>query len=164
MVRTGLRLSEQAALTVFEVPLAHGFGGYQRFWLPKKIAKGMSARWVYVAASVCAGLRTYVEIDRAEAIAEARERGQYRRMRNPLVIADPERPIVIEPCAGGRRRVKVAQLDCEQRRRLLIDGPDGLKPAAFCLPTRRISRLSDNFPVGFRAWLRKTPTPQNNFP
>jgi Phage integrase, N-terminal SAM-like domain len=39
MVRAGLRLSEQAALSVFEVPLDRGLGGYQRFWLPPAIAK-----------------------------------------------------------------------------------------------------------------------------
>jgi hypothetical protein len=31
MVRTGLRLSEQAALSLFEVPLDRGLGGYQFF-------------------------------------------------------------------------------------------------------------------------------------
>jgi hypothetical protein len=31
MVRTGLRLAEQAALTLFEVPLDRPAGGYQRF-------------------------------------------------------------------------------------------------------------------------------------
>ncbi|GAA3949861.1 hypothetical protein Aau02nite_36770 [Amorphoplanes auranticolor] len=39
MVRTGLRLSEQAALTVFDVPLGRGAGGYQRFWLAEAVAK-----------------------------------------------------------------------------------------------------------------------------
>jgi hypothetical protein len=42
MVRTGLRLAEQSALTVFEMPLDRGLGGYQRFWLPAAIAKGGS--------------------------------------------------------------------------------------------------------------------------
>jgi len=48
MVRTGLRLAEQTALTVFEMPRDRGLGGYQRFWLPSAIAKGGSARRVYV--------------------------------------------------------------------------------------------------------------------
>jgi hypothetical protein len=64
MVRTGLRWSEQAALSLFEVPLDRGSGGYQRFWLPPAIAKGGSARWVYVPASVIADLVSYAEIDR----------------------------------------------------------------------------------------------------
>jgi hypothetical protein len=64
MVRTGMRLSEQAALSLFEVPPDRGLGGYQRFWLPLAIAKGGSARWIYVPASVVADLLSYAEIDR----------------------------------------------------------------------------------------------------
>ncbi|MEV1070166.1 hypothetical protein AB0J04_45490, partial [Streptomyces sp. NPDC050263] len=43
MVRTGQRLSEQASLTVFEVPTGPGLGGYRRYWLPWAIAKNASA-------------------------------------------------------------------------------------------------------------------------
>lgn len=133
MVRTGMRLSEQMALTMFDLPLAHGHGGYQRFWLPQKIAKGESARWVYVPASARADLRSYVDIDRAEVVEDARARGAYRRMRQPLVIDDPQRPMVIQPYEGGVRRLRVDQLDWDQRRHLLVDGPAGLGPAALWL-------------------------------
>lgn len=129
MVRTGLRLSEQAALSVFEVPLDQGVGGYQRFWLPASIAKGGSSRWVYVPASVIADLAAYVTIERPEA-AQAR----YRRMRRPLVVPDPARPVATQVTAVGvRRRVKVAQLDAAERRMLLVEGPGGLEPALFWL-------------------------------
>ena len=134
MVRTGLRLSEQAALSVFEVPLDRGLGGYQRFWLPEAIAKGSSARRVYVPASLIAELVSYAEIDRAEVIEHARTAGRYNRLRRPLVVEDPARPVVSQRQPGGAiRRIKVTQLDIEGRRRLLIDGPGGLEPAAFWL-------------------------------
>lgn len=134
MVRTGLRLSEQAALSLFEVPLDRGLGGYQRFWLPPAIAKGGSARWVYVPASVLADLVSYVDIDRAEAVDDARAAGRYRRIRRPLVVEDPARPVVTQRFAGGAvHRIKVAQLDPTERRWLLVEGPDGLGPAAFWL-------------------------------
>jgi len=134
MVRTGLRLSEQAALSVFEVPLDRGLGGYQRFWLPPAIAKGGSARWVYVPTSIVADLVSYAEIDRIEVIAIARAERRYERLRRPLVVEDPARPVVCQrrPC-GTARNIKVAQLDIGERRRLLIDGPAGLEPAAFWL-------------------------------
>ncbi|MFE3956056.1 tyrosine-type recombinase/integrase [Nocardia sp. NPDC059091] len=128
-VRTGMRLSEQSALTVFDLPLDHGQGGYQRFWLPTKVAKGMSARWVYVPASVRADLRAYVEIDRAEVVEDARVAGRYHRVRRPMVVEDPDRPTIRQGC----RKVRVEQLDPAQRRDLLIDGPEGLEPAAFWL-------------------------------
>ncbi|WP_410580327.1 tyrosine-type recombinase/integrase [Amycolatopsis sp. lyj-108] len=130
MVRTGLRLSEQSALTVFEVPLDLNIGGYQRFWLPPKIAKGGSARWVYVPASVRRDLAAYSEIDRAEVIEDARAAGRYRRMRCPFVVEDPASPKARQP---GGSMVKVSQLDPDERRSLLIDGPDGLEPAVFWL-------------------------------
>jgi integrase len=38
MVRTGLRLSEQSALTAFDIPKGVANGGYQRFWLPARAA------------------------------------------------------------------------------------------------------------------------------
>jgi site-specific recombinase XerD len=134
MVRTGLRLAEQAALTVFEVPLDRSSGGYERFWLPAAIAKGGSARWVYVPRSVIADLLAYVEIDRADVIDAARAAGRYRPRMGALVVEDRARPIATEVAAPGvRRRVKVAHLDAEQRRALLVEGRDGLEPAAFWL-------------------------------
>ncbi|PWV71307.1 Site-specific recombinase XerD [Prauserella marina] len=132
MVRTGMRLSEQSALTLFELPLARGLGGYQRFWLPPVIAKGGSARWIYVPESVVADLIAYGEIDRAEVIADARAAGRYRRARRPFVVEDPtrSRPQARQP---GGAPIKVRQLDLGERRNLYIDGPDGLEPAAFWL-------------------------------
>ena len=146
MVRTGLRLSEQAALSVFDVPRERDVTGYRRFWLPAAIAKGGSARWIYVPASVIADLVTYATIDRADVVAAARAEGRYRRMRQPLVVADPDRPVVIVPHpGGGGHRVKVSHLDATERRRLLVDGPDGLAPAAFW--------LSENgLPVSTSTW------------
>jgi hypothetical protein len=86
MVRTGLRLSEQAALTVFEVPVDRAGGGYRRFWLPASIAKGGSARWVNVPSTVVGDLAGYLEWDRVEVIARARAEGRYARWRRPWVV------------------------------------------------------------------------------
>lgn len=132
MVRAGLRLSEQAALSVFEVPLDQGVGGYQRFWLPASIAKGGSARWVYVPASVIADLAAYVTFDRPEVVAASQLR--FQKMPRPLVVQDPARPVATQVTgAGVRRRVKVAQLDIAERRALMVEGPGGLEPALFWL-------------------------------
>jgi site-specific recombinase XerD len=133
MVRTGMRLTEQASLTVFEVPLDRGAGGYQRFWLPAAVAKGGSARWIYVPASVIGDLVAYLTIDRAEVVAGARADGRYRRLRRPSVVEDPGRPVVVTRDDGAVRRIKISQLDHEERQRVLIDGPAGLEPATFWL-------------------------------
>jgi site-specific recombinase XerD len=133
MVRTGLRLSEQASLTVFEVPQDRGLGGYQRFWLPTAIAKGRSARWVYVPESVVADLVGYAVVDRAEVIELARAAGRYDQVRNPVVVQDPNIAVAVQFGSGVRTRVKVANLGPAERRRLLVDGPNGLEPASFWL-------------------------------
>jgi integrase len=132
MVRTGLRLAEQSALSVFEVPLLRGAGGYQRFWLPGVIAKNFSARWVYVPESLIGELAAYARFDRAEVIERARPAGRYERIRRPLVVEDPGRPVAVR-CGSGRVRVKVSQLDPAERHRLLVDTPDGLEPGMFWL-------------------------------
>ncbi|CRK59196.1 Tiorf79 protein [Alloactinosynnema sp. L-07] len=101
MVRAGMRLAGQAALTMLDVPLDRARGGYHRFWLPAAIAKGGSQRRIYAPSSVVRDLADYVEFDRAEVIAQAREDGRYRKWRQPLVVEDPARPVV--RTAGGHR-------------------------------------------------------------
>ncbi len=133
MVRTGLRLAEQSALSVFEVPTDRG-AGYRRFWLPEILAKGASARWIYVPGSVRAELSSYVAIDRAEVVSRARADGRYQQLPRPLVLENPDRPVLTQRHPGGLvRRVPLAQLGPTQRPRVLIDGDSGLEPAAFWL-------------------------------
>jgi len=136
MVRTGLRVSEQAALTVLELPTDRAADGYQRFWLPAAIAKGGSARWIYVPASVITDLVAYAEIDRAKAAADAAASGRYRSWRWPLVVEDPARPVAVRSRDGVRHTVRVSELCPADRRRLLIDGAGGLVPAMFWLSER----------------------------
>ncbi|MEE6168587.1 MULTISPECIES: tyrosine-type recombinase/integrase [unclassified Mycolicibacterium] len=132
MVRTGLRLSEQASLTVFEIPTVRS-GGYQRFWLPASIAKGGSARWIYVPVSVVSDLMAYAAVDRRAVIDDARVR--YQRTTGVYVVDDLQRPgsAVRIGSASPQRRVKVAELNGSERRSLLVDGPAGLEPALFWL-------------------------------
>ena len=128
-IRTGLRLAEQTSLSLFELP--ETFPGLlnQRSWLPKAIAKGGSARRVYFPASVLKDVWDFVETDRAEAVESAREAGVYERILNPLIVADRRRPFVV---VDGER-IPIAKLKHDERRRLLIDTPQGLEPAALWL-------------------------------
>jgi site-specific recombinase XerD len=133
MVRTGMRLAEQAALTVLELPIDRFADGYQQFWLPQAVAKGKSARRIYVPVSVVADLAAYAEIDRAKVVADAVAAGRYRSWRAPLVVEDPDRPVAVAGAGGVRQLVKVAELDAQDRRRLLVERVGGLEPAAFWL-------------------------------
>jgi integrase len=134
MVRTGMRLSEQAHLTRLEVPTGPEAGGYQRFWLPGAIAKYFSARWIYVPHSVVGELAAYAQLDRAEVVKDARAAGAYRRWRRPLVIDDPSRPQLARITGSSTRRVvNLTELTAGERRRLLVEGAEGLEPALFWL-------------------------------
>ena len=129
LIRTGLRLSEQTSLSVFEVPERVGGIQHARMWLPRAIAKCGSARGVYIPASVLADVWDYVEIERAQAVEQARDQGVYDRLHDPLVVEDRRRPVVM---ISGQR-VRVDALDHGERRRLLIRTADGLQPAALWL-------------------------------
>jgi site-specific recombinase XerD len=140
MVRTGLRLQEQASLTIFDVPRRDGHRAYYRWWLPAAIAKYGSARSVYTPDGVLRDLWTYLEVDRAEAVQAARDAGRYERIAEVLV----EEPTRASVRIGGRL-VGVDRLDPQQRRRLLVRTGTGLEPAALWLG-------EDGMPLGVRAW------------
>jgi site-specific recombinase XerD len=130
MVRTGLRLSEQTSLSLYELPDAVPGVLNARMWLPRAIAKGGSARAVYVPTSVVKDVWDYVEMERADAVEQARENGIYERITDPLLIEDRSRPLVLM----GDRRQEISKLTPTERRRLLIRTDDGgLEPAALWL-------------------------------
>lgn len=133
MVRTGMRITEQSSLTNLEVPWARGTKGYQRFWLPAAVAKGGSARWVYVPSSVARDLSTYIEIDRREVIDEAQARGRYDRLSGDALVLDTSRKTASLLGDATAERVKLAYLTPAERSRLFVEGPHGLEPAAFWL-------------------------------
>jgi integrase len=141
MVRTGLRLQEQASLTVFDVPRRDGHRGYYRWWLPAAIAKYGSARSIYTPDGVLRDLWTYIEVDRAEAVRAAQRAGRYEQIVDALVVEEPARA----SARVGGRPVGVDRLNPHQRRRLLLPAEAGLEPAALWLG-------EDGMPLGVRAW------------
>jgi site-specific recombinase XerD len=132
MIRTGLRLEEQTALTMFELPdYEPGLLNF-RSRLPNAIAKGGAGRIIYIPASVLKDVWDYVEIERAEAVEYARSRRLYEQIKNPYIVDDHTRPMV----RYGDNRIKVSSLDPDERERLLIDTAHGLEPAALWLNER----------------------------
>jgi len=141
MLRTGLRLEEQVSLTRFELPDLDPTRVHVPFWLPVAIAKGSSARWVYVPASVLQAVWDYLAFERAEAVERAQAAGVYERLDEVLLVEDPTRPRV----RVGDRWVEVAKLDPRERARLLVRTPRGLEPAMLWL-------RDDGLPTTTRAW------------
>jgi site-specific recombinase XerD len=136
MVRTGTRLTEQGSLAALEIPRSGGGQAYHRFWLPAAIAKGGSARWVYVPDGIVRKIGEYIATDRADVVEQARARGTYDRIASPLIIEDPgaRRPCVtVQGQAGSTARIPVEQLEPHERARLLVRTADGLEPATLWL-------------------------------
>ncbi len=141
MIRTGLRLAEQSALLVSEVPGKSSELDFSTFWLPAAIAKGGSARTVYVPRSVGSDLTDYAECDRREVIERARAAGRYRLGEGALLI-EAGRPDWARG-ACGRRRVRLANLSAQQRLQLLVETDAGWEPAALWLSERGLPLSPD---------------------
>jgi len=132
MVRTGLRLTEQASLTMFDVPDMDTHRAYSPTRLPAAIAKNGSGRRIYIPATVLREVWDYIRFDRAELIEQARSRGSYNQIAAKLVVEDPQCAVIAPRTSGGRRR-PVETLNPRQRRRLFICGAEGLEPATLWL-------------------------------
>ncbi|MCR2818919.1 tyrosine-type recombinase/integrase [Microbacterium sp. zg.Y1090] len=126
MVRTGLRLTEQSSLLVQELPALMTLVGYHRFWLPKSIAKGASARYVYVPSAILRDLHHYIDVDRSAALARGRAAGRY----DPQ---DRSRILIEAPAGSPAGRRKLSQLGPEDRARVLVKGDAGWEPASLWL-------------------------------
>lgn len=128
MVNTGMRLTEQSALTTVEIPTFRDSRGHHRFWLPAPIAKGGSARWVYVPSHVLRALHGYIVIDRRECIERARERGVYDQA--GYLYLDDNMRVGSGLDTDTSPRATLAKLAPDERRRLLVAGEQGWEPAS----------------------------------
>jgi hypothetical protein len=132
MVRTGLRLTEQASLTLFEIPDIETHRAYSPTRLPSAIAKNGSGRRIYVLATVLREVWDYIHFDLAELIEQARRRGAYDRLPSKLLVEDPTHAAIAPHADGGRPR-PVETLSPRQRRRLFVCSAGGLEPAPLWL-------------------------------
>ena len=130
MIRTGLRISEQTSLSVYEIPESTTGLVNFRTLLPSVIAKGGTGRAIYLPRTVLEDIWDYVELERRDAIDYARAHRLYERIDEPLFINDPADPKVLMP--NGKRR-DIRSLGHTDRRRVLIRTSEGLAPAALWL-------------------------------
>jgi len=142
MVRTGMRLTEQASLSVFEIPTIREQSGYHRFWLPEAIAKSGSDRWVYIPSAILRDLHAYMDLDRRTVIARAQAQGRYKRAGQDYLVLDDRRMTTSNLAEESAR---LSQLTPMERQRLLVAGPNGLEPASLWL-------TEDGAPMSVSSW------------
>lgn len=134
MVRTGLRLSEQAHLLLRDMPQSPAGVGYTRFWLPRAIAKGGSARWVYVPDHLFRDLWDYVKYDRATLVSRARRAGRYASVARPLLVESHlGRGVLLINDSGRKYEASLSGLSHVDRKRLFRETPAGLEPESLWL-------------------------------
>lgn len=126
MVRTGLRLTELASLTVLDVPQDTG-AKYQRLWLPAAVAKGGSARWVYLPRHLVRQLDEYRRFDRGESLGGGHVPASLDE--DAWVVKESGRAAT----TLSGRTARVEQLGPRDRARLRIPGERGLEPASWWL-------------------------------
>lgn len=149
LVRTGLRLTEQASILTMEVPTAASYT-YPRFWLAESVAKGGSARWVYVPKGVLREIESYQTVDRRLVVQAARARGQYSKAGTGLLDAN-SRFVTTTSKDGMRFRTPITHFSPEERRGLFVESEEGYEPAALWLTERgdpmAVSTWQDMFRV-----------------
>lgn len=129
MIRTGLRLAEQTALTVFDLPQRTG-DAYVGMRLPNVLAKNGSGRRIYYPESVLSGLEAYRRGERAEIVAAAQLRNQYA-IGSGSYLVDLNNPKQVKADTGRIRRLD--QLTAADRSNTYVVGDHGPEPAALWL-------------------------------
>lgn len=147
MVRTGLRLAEQSALTILDLPEIRSSSGYHRFWLPAAVAKGGSSRWVYIPTRILRNIHSYVAVDRRECIARAQSRGAYERRNANYLYLDERSYVRSTPDASSdsTHSLKLSALTSEERSQVLMSGLNGWEPASLWI-------TEDGMPVASSTW------------
>lgn len=131
MIRTGMRLREQASLLLQEVPSRTGDVVYVPGDLSPAVTKNKSARRIYYPRSVLLSLETYVRSERAEAVHFAQGRRRYVADSTSFILNPETR--TARRMGSSDQAIRLTSLTEAERMRTFWDGPDGLEPAALWL-------------------------------
>lgn len=132
---TGLRLTEMGSLLMLELPADDPRRVYATCRLAAECAKGGRPRDYWMSRRTLVEVLGYVEGERARAVRRARRADRYLRLGNASVIVSVSaaRRLRLRRPDGMHSEVSLDALDPAVRRRLLIQSPDGIEPAAVWL-------------------------------
>lgn len=138
LVTTGLRLEEASSLLaveIGEVMRTSADGDKQvAFRLPPALTKGDKGRTIRIPASLLARLRSYIEVERANAVAKFSSRNGAKRIVGINVGVD-NGTIQVTAKDGTRSPLRLDTVTPDERRRLIISDANSapIEPAALWL-------------------------------
>ncbi|MFY1677415.1 site-specific integrase [Streptomyces sp. WMMC905] len=144
---TGLRLTEWASTLMLELP-AEGFGrSYATSRLASACAKGGRGRRFWMPRTVLSDALGYCEGERAAAVRRAQRAGRYERLARVLLLHRVlgRRRLQLVDGTGTLVQVSLDALTPQVRRRIFLETPAGLAPAALWLN-------EDGLPRAPRGW------------
>ena len=142
---SGLRLREAATLLSLEVPTSCG-GGFVRGRVGGATAKG-PGRDYWVASWALRAIEGYRDSTRAAAVHRAQQEGRYTELDGMMVAvsATQNRQIVFRDERGVSGRISLDALSAEDRRKVFVEGDDGLEPATLWL-------TESGMPMPYETW------------
>lgn len=134
LYRTGLRLTEWACVLDVELPGDDPSRPYYTCRLADAVAKGGFGRRYWMPRTALTEVLSYIEGERAAAVARARATGRYERMDGArLLRVLGRRRIEVCRADGRREAVSLDGLGARERRTLLRETGAGLEPVAVWL-------------------------------
>ena len=126
---SGLRLREAATLLVGELPSAES-SRYPSARLAEAVAKGQG-RDYWISRRALAAIRTYRKWGRADAVRRAQEQGRYADVPGMMIqmSVTKNRQMVYRDQRSNEKMVSLDSLDAGERRRVFVEGDDGVEPA-----------------------------------
>lgn len=138
LITTGLRLEEASSLLAVEIEYAiRGSAGGDKqvaFRLPAALTKGDKGRTIRIPALLLSRLRSYIAVERANAVAKFRARDGQQRMRSAIMVGINGRTIAVSK-DGKATPLRLETITPDERRRLVLRDASGnaAEPAALWL-------------------------------
>jgi len=139
VITTGLRLEEASSLLAVEVEDAirttAGADKQVAFRMPAALTKGDKGRTIRIPASLLARLRSYLEVERANAVTKFQGRDGRQRLRGAIEVATNGNAIEVSSKDGKRTPLRLDTVTPDERRRLVLCDAAGkaMQPAALWL-------------------------------
>lgn len=141
MMRTGLRLREQASLLLTDIPARSAGKRFAKNWIPEAIAKGSSARDIYYPDQILGSLEAYRRVERNISVREGQRSGIYEKIYGKMILEKSGTHATDE----NGHRFDVRSLDSRERAVLYRMTDSGLEPMSLWLSQTGV-------PLSSRSW------------